>query len=101
MAPDNFRSLVHEEFLLSFFPCTIFLWMWMVKLYTEIDQFYVILALKLKNSSMILLKDYVDPELVVDIQNGVGDNSADIELELGNDGAMIGSSFETTSNDGH
>ena len=32
--------------------------MWMVKLYTEIGQFYVILALKLKNSSMIFLKDY-------------------------------------------
>ena len=30
----------------------------MVKLYTEIGQFYVILALKLKNSSVILLKDY-------------------------------------------
>nr|POE58094.1 hypothetical protein CFP56_72287 [Quercus suber] len=52
------------------------------------------------NSADIEL-ELVDPELAVDIQNGVGDNSADIELELGNDGAMIGSSFETTSNDGH
>ncbi|XP_065617349.1 protein FAR1-RELATED SEQUENCE 5 isoform X3 [Quercus suber] len=39
----------------------------------------------------------MDPELAVDIQNGVGDNSTDIELELGNDGAMIGSSFEEVS----
>jgi len=39
----------------------------------------------------------VDPELAVDIQNGLGDNSTDIELELGNDGAMIASSFEEVS----
>ena len=42
-----FFFFLKDIFKLSFFPCTIFLWMWMVKLYSEIDQFYVILSLKL------------------------------------------------------
>ena len=42
-----FLFFLKDIFKLSFFPCTIFLWMWMVKLYSENDQFYVILALKL------------------------------------------------------